>query len=448
MSAQTLHLSRHGMTCANCAATVERIAKSLDGVEEARVNFASEQAAVTFDPKAVTLPQILGRIQAAGYAVPTARVDLAITGMTCANCAATIERTLNKKVPGVVQAAVNFATERAAVEYRARRRRGRRAHRRGGRGRFRRVARRRLRDAEDAEAAARAAGDRATRRASSSSGVACSAAAVPLSMARDFGLLGDWSHAAWVNWLFFALATPVQFYTGLGLLRGRVQEPAQPQRQHGRAGRAGLLGRPTSTRSAVLLAPGLGHHVYFETSAVIITLIKLGKMLEVARQGPHRRGHPQADRACGPRRPSCCADGVESGDPGRAGARRATWSWSGPASASRWTARVAEGDSAVDESHADRRVAAGRQAPRATRWSAATHQRPGAARASRPRARGHATRSWRRSSAWCRRPRAARRRSSAWPTGWRRSSCRSIIALALVTFVPVVGAWAATSSPP
>ncbi|HWR92962.1 MAG TPA: copper ion binding protein, partial [Desulfobacterales bacterium] len=117
MPTQTLQIPVTGMTCANCAATVERVLKKLPGVSAASVNFASEQAAVTFDSAEARLAQIVEQIRGAGFAVATARVDLGLTGMSCANCAATIERTLNKKVPGVVQAAVNFASERAAVEY-------------------------------------------------------------------------------------------------------------------------------------------------------------------------------------------------------------------------------------------------------------------------------------------------------------------------------------------
>ena len=147
---------------------------------------------------------------------------------------------------------------------------------------------------------------------------------------------------------------------------------------------------------AVLLAPGLGHHVYFETSAVIITLIKLGKMLEVARQGPHRRGDPQADGPAaqdGPRP----AGRRRSGHPGRPGDGRRPWSSCGRASGSRSTASCWTGDSAVDES-----MLTGEPLP--------VDKRPGdpvvggsingqGCCSSRPRAVG-ATRSWRRSSAW------------------------------------------------
>ena len=63
------------------------------------------------------LQPVIDRIGKAGYQVPVATLELPITGMTCANCANTIERTLNKKVPGILEASVNFATEKATVKY-------------------------------------------------------------------------------------------------------------------------------------------------------------------------------------------------------------------------------------------------------------------------------------------------------------------------------------------
>ena len=105
------------MTCANCAMNIERTVKKLTGVSEANVNFAAEQAAVTFDAKQLHLQDVVAKIHGAGFAVPYAKTEFAVTGMTCANCAGNIERALNKKVPGVIRASVNFATERVAVEY-------------------------------------------------------------------------------------------------------------------------------------------------------------------------------------------------------------------------------------------------------------------------------------------------------------------------------------------
>lgn len=117
MSEQTITLPLSGMTCVNCAMNIERSVKKLPGVSDSSVNFAAEQASVSFDPGQLTVQDLVGGIEKAGYSVPAAKVDLPITGMTCTNCSANLERVLNKKTPGVVQAAVNFASERASVEY-------------------------------------------------------------------------------------------------------------------------------------------------------------------------------------------------------------------------------------------------------------------------------------------------------------------------------------------
>jgi Cu+-exporting ATPase len=271
------------MTCANCAATVERVVKKLDGVEDAQVNFASEQAAVAFDPKAVTLEQVAGQIRAAGFSVPTVKVELALTGMTCANCSATIERTLNNKVPGVVRAAVNFASERAAVEYVPEAVSVEELIAAVAGAGFGAAASGESAEAEDAESRARGR-EIAEQTRKFVVGAACALPLFLLSMGRDFGLVGDWSHAAWVNWLFWALATPVQFYTGWDYYTGGFKSLRNRS-----ANMDVLVAMGSSVAYAysvgVLLAPVLGHHVYFETSAVIITLIKLGKMLESRTKG-------------------------------------------------------------------------------------------------------------------------------------------------------------------
>src|SRR5262245_61377005 len=106
-----------GMTCANCVATVERSAKKVEGVSQAVVNFGTERVTVSYDPAKTSLQPVIDRIARAGYEVPVATLELPITGMNCANCANTIERTLNKKLPGILEASVNLATEKATVKY-------------------------------------------------------------------------------------------------------------------------------------------------------------------------------------------------------------------------------------------------------------------------------------------------------------------------------------------
>jgi Cu+-exporting ATPase len=205
------------------------------------------------------------------------RITLPITGMSCANCAMTIERVLKNKVPGVTEASVNFATERASVEYIpsitdidrivA-------AIEKAGYG----AILPQQGSLEDAEMAAREAEIRNQTR-KFLVGVIFTLPLFVLSMGRDFGLPGMWSHAAWMNWLFLALATPVQFYTGYDFYTGGWKSVVN------RSANMDVLVAMGSSVAyfysfALLLYPPLGSHVYFETSAVIITLIKLGKMLE------------------------------------------------------------------------------------------------------------------------------------------------------------------------
>ncbi len=272
-----------GMHCANCAFTVERSLKKADGVTDAVVNYATEQASVAFDLSRLNTPDLVQRVEDAGYGVITARVELPITGMTCANCAATVERTLKRKVTGIVQANVNLATERATVEYIpgvASVAAMVRALEDAGYGVLQTATEEQL---EDVEARAREAGI-ADQTRKFWVGVAFTLPLFLLSMARDFGLLGPWAHDPWVNWLFLALATPVQFYTGWDYYVGSYHA------LRNRTANMDVLVAMGSSVAyfysvGVLLFPAAGEHVYFETSALIITLIKLGKLLEARAKG-------------------------------------------------------------------------------------------------------------------------------------------------------------------
>ena len=211
-------------------------------------------------------------------------VEFPVTGMTCTNCAMNIERALTRKVPGIVKATVNFASERVFVEYdpttasiddmaAAIEKAGFKAI----------IAEDDSEDAEDIEQLAR----NAEIQDQTHKFIVGILFALPLflwSMACDFGLIGHWSHAPWVNWLFFLLATPVQFYTGWDYYVGGIKSIRN------RSANMDVLVALGSSVAyfyslALLFFPLLGDHVYFETSAVIITLIKLGKMLESRTKG-------------------------------------------------------------------------------------------------------------------------------------------------------------------
>ncbi|MCX5878081.1 MAG: heavy metal translocating P-type ATPase [Deltaproteobacteria bacterium] len=209
-------------------------------------------------------------------------INIPVTGMSCANCALAIERTV-KKLPGVVNASVNFASERARVEYipsLTSLDEMIQAIEKAGYGAIRPDD---ALEGEDAELQARRA-EIKDQTAKFLVGLAFTIPLFVLSMGRDFGFFGPWAHAPWVNWLFLLLATPVQFYTGWDYYSGGFKS------LRNRSANMDVLVAMGSSVAyvyslALLLFPALGHHVYFETSAVIITLIKLGKMLEARTKG-------------------------------------------------------------------------------------------------------------------------------------------------------------------
>ena len=209
-------------------------------------------------------------------------LTLPVTGMSCANCAANIERTLNKKVKGVVLASVNFASERLTVEYDPSivsldgivsevRKIG-----------FDLVVAEEGKE-DDAEEIARHL-EIKDQTQKFIVGVVFALPLFLMSMSRDFGLMGSWSHAPWVNWFFLVLASPVQFYTGMDYYIG-----AYKALKNKSSNMDVLIALGSSVAYiyslAILFVPGSHGHVYFETSAVIITLIKFGKLLEARTKG-------------------------------------------------------------------------------------------------------------------------------------------------------------------
>ncbi|MCO6216281.1 heavy metal translocating P-type ATPase [Staphylococcus epidermidis] len=106
------------MTCASCAQTVEKATKKLQGVTESNVNLATEKLNINFDDSAVSIQDIQAAVDKAGYKAitDTEKKTFAITGMTCASCAQTIEKA-TRKLDGVLEANVNLATEKMNIQY-------------------------------------------------------------------------------------------------------------------------------------------------------------------------------------------------------------------------------------------------------------------------------------------------------------------------------------------
>ena len=105
-----------GMHCASCASRVERSLSAVSGVEEVNVNLASNKAAIRYDPGRVETRKLILAIEQAGYEAPVRKAAFSVGGIHCASCAAKVERAL-KGLPGVLDAGVNLATEKATVEY-------------------------------------------------------------------------------------------------------------------------------------------------------------------------------------------------------------------------------------------------------------------------------------------------------------------------------------------
>ncbi len=105
-----------GMSCINCSLTIEKALSKLNGVTHATVNFAAEKAIIEYNPDIVDQKTIENTITEAGYQVIHEKIVLQVGGMSCVNCAQSIEKALNNK-EGVYNATVNFATEKVSVEY-------------------------------------------------------------------------------------------------------------------------------------------------------------------------------------------------------------------------------------------------------------------------------------------------------------------------------------------
>ncbi len=302
MPTQQIRLAVAGMTCASCSARVAKALKKTPGVTDATVNLASEQAEVQFDPTLAAPDRLVTAIEEAGYGVITDCVDIPITGMTCASCSARVEKAL-RNVPGVIDATVNLASEHATVTFTptdvtwndlvaAIENAGYGViDQRGATG-----------AGEDSEAAARAR-ELANRRRTLIVAAVLTAPLFLLSMGRDFGLVTPWligagaemarsmsgplhemmNHIAarddLLNWLFLILATPVQFYAG----RDFYIHAWKALKNHRTATMDTLIAVGSSAAyfySVALMITGMAGHVYFETAAVIITLILVGKYLE------------------------------------------------------------------------------------------------------------------------------------------------------------------------
>jgi len=303
-SAAVLSLPIEGMTCASCVSRVEKAIAKLPEVESVTVNLASESASVRgrgIDPAA-----LVGTIAKAGYRVPTLTLDLKIDGMTCASCVSRVEKAL-RRVPWVLDASVNLATDSARVTVVG--------------GRAAELEAVLLESVAKAGYAAHRI-DRAAAGQNAADGeregewrralpvIVGALLSLPLVVPMVGDLFGrHWMAPAWIQ---FLLATPVQFVLGARFYR------AGWHALRAGTGNMDLLvaigtsaGWGLSTWLWLTAAPGTMPHLYYEASAVVITLVLLGKWLEARA----RRQTTAAIRALQALRPDVARvlrDGVEA----------------------------------------------------------------------------------------------------------------------------------------
>lgn len=289
---KTVAVPVQGMTCANCAATIERKLHKMAGVSQVAVNLATEKALITYDPRLTSLKAVAGEIEQAGFRVPVATIALPIQGMTCANCVNTIERTLNKKTPGVVEGEVNFATEQATVKYIPGA-----VNQAGLIAAIEKAGYRVLPLTESSVAAAAAAKEAALeaefhqQRLKLWLGIFLTGLLMYIGHKRvmllltihGVGSLDQWLYDPWLNIILWLLATPVQFYTGWDFYVG-----AYKSLRNRSANMDVLVALGSSVAylySMAITLAFLGTPTYFETSAALITLIKVGKLMEARAKG-------------------------------------------------------------------------------------------------------------------------------------------------------------------
>ncbi|MFC4183141.1 heavy metal translocating P-type ATPase [Saccharococcus thermophilus] len=275
----TLHIT--GMTCAACSSRIEKVLNKMDGVK-ANVNLAMEKAAIEYDPTKQSLHDIQEKIEKLGYGVATEKVMLDIEGMTCAACAARIEKGL-QRMEGVERATVNLATNSAVVEYEE----GilsvedilEKIKKLGYKGQVR----------KEEESAGFKEEQLKQKQRQLMISIVLSLPLLYTMIAHlpfDLGLpVPNWLMNPWVQLLF---ATPVQFYVG-----GPFYVGAYRALRNKSANMDVLVALGTSAAYFYSLAeavktignPHYMPNLYFETSAVLITLVLVGKYFEARAKG-------------------------------------------------------------------------------------------------------------------------------------------------------------------
>ncbi|KQL21299.1 heavy metal translocating P-type ATPase [Cytobacillus solani] len=274
-----------GMTCAACATRIEKGLNKMEGVSDANVNLALEKASVKFDAAKMGPADIQEKIRALGYDVITEKVELVLTGMTCAACAIRIEKGLNK-MDGIISANVNLALEKAAVEFNpsivSPAEMTQKVEKLGYGASVK---------SEDNE---KGTVDHRLKEIEKQQGKFIFS--LILSLPLLWAMAGHFSFTSFIYvpeafmnpWVQMALATPVQFYIGKQFYVGAYKALRNKSANMDVLVALGTSAAYFYSLYLSLKTIGSGAHpegLYFETSAVLITLIILGKVFEAKAKG-------------------------------------------------------------------------------------------------------------------------------------------------------------------
>ncbi|WP_166240122.1 heavy metal translocating P-type ATPase [Paenibacillus turpanensis] len=274
---EQITLPVEGMTCSSCVQRIEKAVSKMDGVQETAVNMASEKANISFGPSQTDAAHIVQKIESLGYKVPTSKAEFSIEGMTCSACVNRIEKTL-KKLNGVQEANVNLATKKVTVHYHLP-----------------------MESSEVVESIERLGYKAREIKESSSTLVqeerrdlvvqkkmrllTFSIVLTSPFMIYMFGMMGvipPYPAILYNPWFQMALATPVQFIAGWNFYVGAYKNLKS---RSANMDVLVVLGTTAAYLYSVVLTFMGQHHVYFEASAIIITLVLLGKTMEYIARG-------------------------------------------------------------------------------------------------------------------------------------------------------------------
>lgn len=278
MAVEKINIDINGMTCAACSARVEKALNKKDGVNNAVVNLLGQKATIEYNSEKLRRDDLIKTIEKAGYEVPLVSKTLLIEGMTCAACSTRVDKALNK-IEGIVKANVNLSTNKALLEFPS--------------GLI--TDEELIKIVEKAGYKAEVEFERDLDREKElrekeikslkTSFIISAILSIPLFSAMFFHMAGvenGLSNILNNGWFQLLLATPVQFIIGYRFYKG-----AYNALRGGGANMDVLISMGTSAAyffSVYNLLIGV-NEFYFESSAVIITLILLGKLFEAIAKG-------------------------------------------------------------------------------------------------------------------------------------------------------------------